>query len=309
MATEPAALGDPLSLPPLELPEYLCEGDGGFSGDSKVPTLVRVIVGDLPVLITAPHGGGCGDDDLGRWQRSALIERKATAKSSTKARFHTKADSRTSLLSLDVSRLTESLTSGRRPYMVLARFHRKFIDANRRLEDDAVCQGDSSSAVFARSVYEYYHHCIKLAAAEMAERFPGRRRLLLDVHGQAAGDCTVPPITSLESEEMVYIGTLNGRTVENLRGLRQQGNFLYVLGAALRTWPPDASISERECFAGGYTVQRHGFHTGSGVDAIQLELGVGLRGCKSAEESAEGDMKRMRTARLLAEVLRDSNYL
>ena len=70
-----------------------------------------------------------------------------------------------------------------------ARFHRKYIDANRDLDDCAVMEGDELAEIKqqrAIQLYELYHTTISDAIEEMKLKFPGKRILMLDIHGHVS---------------------------------------------------------------------------------------------------------------------------
>src|SRR4030095_15670473 len=104
---------------------------------------------------------------------------------------HTGADSSTDLLASGIAAELGRLT-GRDPYLVVARFARKYIDANRPpelgLEDPR-----------ARPYYDYYQHSIRRFVDEIRANY--QAGLLIDVHGQA------------KDPDVIMRGTLNGRAV------------------------------------------------------------------------------------------------
>lgn len=211
--------------------------------------LVLAERGDLPVLILAPHGGSLPIPGVPPRTNGVVSQ-----------------DSRT----LELARATigqlEKLC-GHRPYLVAARFHRKYTDAN-RAERDAL-EHDA-----ARPAYREYHARAAAFVAELRERFP-RGALVLDVHGQI-GD-----------RDAIFRGTQNGLTVQAL--VRRAGNEAItgtnsVLGGlalrGVKIIPPNTppgSPPENRRYNGGFTVRTYGSHATNGVDAIQLEFGSNLR--------------------------------
>ena len=211
--------------------------------------LVLARGGALPIILTAPHGGTA--------TVGLVKEREAGIKSRDG-------------LTLEVAeglekRLAQRL--GAAPYIVAARFHRKYIDANRAsyeaYEDPA-----------ARAAYDAYHQHIREYLAEIRTRFPNGA-LLLDIHGQGS------------DPDVLFRGTNDGRTVWRLT--QKHGSVALtgkdsVLGAlASRGYsinppntPPGRPPEDRR-YSGGYTVQQYGSHAPGGIDAIQLELGVNQR--------------------------------
>ena len=211
-------------------------------------SLVLARAGNLPILLTAPHGGLEGIPGV-----------------PVRSRGTTVTDAYTIELAEAVSRhLAKAL--GAEPYLVAARFSRKYADAN-RAEEDAF---DSPQA---KPVYDAYHARIREFIGEISEKFP-QGAVLLDIHGQA------------EDPGVVHRGTRNGATVAAL--LRRQGpdalggpqSILGVVQArGYHVFPPTAMGDPREDrrYNGGYTVHRYGSRNPDGVDAIQLEVGRDLR--------------------------------
>ena len=85
--------------------------------------LVLTQVGTLPIILTAPHGGR--DPIPGVPPRN--IEGKPTGGSDS---YHVNGDRETDVLVQAIAREIRQLT-GEDVYLVMAKFQRKFIDANR----------------------------------------------------------------------------------------------------------------------------------------------------------------------------------
>src|SRR5262245_15709108 len=88
-----------------------------LTGAAQASDLVLAQAGELPVILTAPHGGRA--DVPGCEVRTAVG-----------SRFVVTSDMNTDVLALSIAEELWRLT-GKRPYVVVAKFHRKFIDANR----------------------------------------------------------------------------------------------------------------------------------------------------------------------------------
>ncbi len=206
-----------------------------------------VTPGELPLILTAPHGG--------------------TAMAGLPAR-HGGVQSR------DVHTLEVTLALAQRlhyvlgvpPYVVAAKFSRKAIDANRAADQAFDDPG-------AAPLYHAYHDAIVRFVAELDQRFPNGT-LLIDIHGQATDALTV------------FRGTQDGATVRRLLGRAGAAALIgpdSILGALAAkgyavfpaNTPPDAS-PEHRAYKGGFTVQTYS-RDGAGIDALQLELGTTLR--------------------------------
>lgn len=212
------------------------------------PCMVFASGGDLPLILTVPHDGA---EALG------VLAVRTTG---TVLR-----DAGTRELAERVAALLEQRT-GKRPYLVVARFSRKYLDANRP-ETEAM---ESPQALPA---YRAYHAQIADYVAEIKARFPAGA-LLVDVHGQSQEPATT------------FRGTRAGLTARALLrrfgpSALQGGNSITgVLAARGYQVNPEtdaASLREDPRYAGGYTVFTHGSQHAEGIDAIQLEFGASQR--------------------------------
>ena len=205
--------------------------------------LVHVQAGDLPIVLTAPHGGR--DDVPGCDVRTPVG-----------SRFVVTTDLNTDVLTLGIAAEIARLT-GRQPYVVIAKFHRKYIDANRR-PDEAYA---SSSC---RAVYDFYHAAARRFVDEVREKHP--HAALFDIHGQAAY-----PVSILR-------GTQHGATVKSLvaragapalTGPNSVFGRFAAMGYGIELEPPR--------YTGGHTVVIYGSGRANGIDAMQIEFGRDLR--------------------------------
>jgi N-formylglutamate amidohydrolase len=207
--------------------------------------LLEAVRGDLPLLLTVPHDGT--DIVPGVPRRSGGVQQRDVG-------------------TLPLARgVAEALAAalGARPYLVAARFHRRYIDANRSPDE-------AYEVAAAAPYYEAYHGQVAAYVAELRTRFAGGA-LLLDVHGQAF------------RREALMRGTLDGLTVTALLARAGQAALtgpLSVFGQLQArgysvippNTPPGAPPETR--FRGGYTVQAYGSQHPTGIDAIQIEVGA-----------------------------------
>ncbi|MCA9050350.1 MAG: N-formylglutamate amidohydrolase, partial [Planctomycetaceae bacterium] len=224
--------------------------DCSFAGE-EAGGLVTVESGDLPIILTAPHGG------------SEAVPGVSPRIGEGVDLFQSKSDSFTDELAEKLADAIEARL-GKRPYIVIARFHRKYIDANRPPE----LAYESGQA---KLVYDEYHRAIAAARREVINRWGAG--ILLDLHGQKA------------EPQTIFRGTQNGKTARSLENrfgrvaltgeqslfgrLAQQG--FHVQPAVNSDEPEDARYN------GGYTVGTYGSASGGAFDAVQLELGFSLR--------------------------------
>jgi N-formylglutamate amidohydrolase len=211
--------------------------------------LVAAKAGNLPIVLTAPHGGG-----------------EAVPNVRVRQRGITGTDLSTFELAEALARHIER-SVGAAPYVVAARFARKYIDANRD-------ETEAFDSPHAKPVYEAYHARIRAFVVQIRERFP-RGALLLDLHGQS------------EDPGVVHRGTRNGSTVTRL--LKTHGPealvgptsvFGVVQHRGYTVFPPNTPLGtppEDRRYGGGFTVQTYGSGKPDGIDAIQVEVGRALR--------------------------------
>ena len=217
--------------------------------------LVTIGQGTCPILLTAPHGGD---------QPVPNVEPR---RGEGVSQFTTLRDMRTETLTERIAAEMDRRGYGK-PYVVIARFHRKFIDANRKVQD-------AFENPAAQTHYDAYHTVIENACQEITQNWG--RGLLLDIHG------------TITEPDTIFRGTSNGRTVTHLTNrfgesaLRGPSSLFGRFAAAGYTVNPavgsDAPESRRH--NGGYTVRTYGSREGTTIDAIQLEIGSGLRATNS----------------------------
>jgi N-formylglutamate amidohydrolase len=243
----------PFALLALLLPTFVAFAPAGEPKAAKPEDFVTVQKGTLPVIISAPHGG--------RKKLPDVPERIGTGLTN----FHTVRDENTAELTEKLVSEIEKALNGK-PWVVIARFERKYLDVNRSREE-----GYESEK--AKPYYDAYHD--PLAAACKAVKAKFGRGILLDIHGNA-----VHP-------GAICRGTQNLKTVTLLKerdGMPAIRGRNSVLGRmekfGYKIMPPcdaDEKTKEEPKFTGGHIVATYGSHTAYAVDAIQLELGSFLR--------------------------------
>ncbi len=228
----------------------LCYNAVSRSTEFCLNDFVLVQEGNLPILLTAPHGG------------NKQIEHIQARKSG-----NTIPDIKTlELAELVSSNLTILL--GRKPYIVAAKFSRTYLDAN-RAEKRAY---DQENCPLLQTLYRSYHHHITNFVQALKNKYP-KGAILLDLHGQ------------IVDKQAIYIGTGNGLTIATMK--LQHGEQAMVgphsIVGQLRkrgyvVLPDNTQNNQAEelHYIGGYTVRTHGSHN-NGIDAIQLEIGFDLR--------------------------------
>ena len=210
--------------------------------------LIEVINGDLPIVITAPHGG------------TKAIPGSELRKDTTLPQFVTVLDTRTDDLARETAKQVEK-EFGKKPFVVIAKFARTYADANRPAK-----YGAESDA--ARAVHAEYHEAVRKAVDAVRAKFG--KGILIDIHGQGA------------DKETVFRGTQNLKTVTSLSdevifGPRSFLGILECQGIKIFPTMRDAHKKENLKFDGGYTVQTYGLNSNAGIMAIQLEFGASYR--------------------------------
>lgn len=220
--------------------------------------LVDARAGSMPVILASPHDGTESVPGVSARDDGVMVR-----------------DSNATLLANRAADFIEKKT-GRRPYVVAARFSRKFIDANRS-EKEAV---ESPEALPA---YQAYHGHLAKFIAEVKARWPNGA-ILIDVHGQGV------------ESNAVFRGTRNALSVKSLvarhgeAAISGENSLLGMLqSAGYKTYPVPGGREVR--FNGGNTVVQYGSHQDGGIDTIQLEFGKALRdSASSAEDFANAIM-------------------
>jgi glutamine amidotransferase-like uncharacterized protein/N-formylglutamate amidohydrolase len=225
---------------------------------------VWVQSGQIPIIVSAPHGGNLTLPDV--------PARKGEGLETGASGFFTGRDSGTEELALEVADAIRK-RFGKDPYYVISRVHRRFLDPNRpvdiAIEDPRV-----------KPIYDHYHGSMKQFCEEVTERF--QVGLVIDLHGQGS------------RRDTVFRGTKNGLSVSRLRqtfgesshtGPASLFGMLHARGWTVHPMPLDGS--EQSGYTGGYITQSYGSHRGLPIDAMQLEMGAEYRVPSRREQTAE----------------------
>ena len=210
--------------------------------------LLIVQEGTLPIILTAPHGGREGIDGVPRRTHGVTVR-----------------DENTDLLAKDVSAELETLLGGK-PYFVIARVARTYVDLNR-------AASEALESPLAADYYHAFHAIVRRDVDTIRSRWP-RQAILIDIHGQGV------------FKTSAVRGTRNGVTDATL--LRRAGKdaitgpksiFGVLESEGYPTRPATTSTDQTEerNFNGGYIVGTYGSKNADGIDAIQIESGTDLR--------------------------------
>lgn len=226
-------------------------------------SLVAFAAGDMPIVISAPHGGAEKVPDV--------PPRKGDGQSRSPGKFVTGTDGNTDLFAIALRDAIERKT-GHRPYLAIAKFKRVYIDANRPPEL-------AYEVPAAKPYYDAYHSHLRDHVRAVRNQFG--RGLLIDVHGQASKANTV------------FRGTKDGMTVAALIktfGIEAHNgpkSLMGLMNAHGMTVKPLNGEKETGGFTGGYIVQHYGSQNADGIDAIQLEHGADYRNKEKIADAAD----------------------
>jgi N-formylglutamate amidohydrolase len=229
---------------------------------APVSNLVATQNGEIPIILSAPHGG--------TKEVPGVPPRQGKGMKKGGAGFFAGRDVGTEELAYALADAVKKKT-GKKPYYVVAKFHRKYIDANRPPEI-------AYESPKAKSVYDSYRRTLAKYCLEV-KKIHGRG-LLLDVHGQGA------------IKDSVIRGTKDGKTVSLLvqrAGVKAHTGpksfFGLLAGQGFKVYPVNLSDKEYPTLNGGNIVQTYGGEK-YGIDAIQIEFGSVYRAADKRKEVA-----------------------
>jgi N-formylglutamate amidohydrolase len=216
--------------------------------------------GTLPVILTCPHNGVQKPEDV--------PERTGGPEGCPRPSLNADLDTR-DIITRVAQRLLDVF--GEVPYVVIAEFHRKYIDVN-RADQPLNCAYEVPAA---KQYYDEYHNTVRGFVDEIRAENRGIG-FLFDVHGTRV----------IEGDPAdLYLGTDNRTTIARLlsvdpqalwrrRGLR---GFLGLDAAGYVISPKQPDVEENEEVDGGHTVRTYGSSAFNGIDAIQFEIASTLR--------------------------------
>ena len=230
---------------------------------------VEYIAGDVPLIISAPHGG-----------------RETPEEIPTREEGRVEMDTNTQELARTIAEEFHART-GHRPHLIICQLHRKKLDGNREIVEAA-----AGSPVAEKAWAEYHafiEQALKAAIAKSGKAFyidlhgqshPDRRSELGYLHSQ---DTLAKPDAALNAPAIAQAGSFRRIAeksklpyVELLRGPRSLGALLEARGFPC-TPSPERPVPNLPYFPGGYSVRRH-VAADAPVAGLQIETNlVGLR--------------------------------
>jgi N-formylglutamate amidohydrolase len=223
------------------------------AGAPKPEEFVTVQKGTLPIIVSAPHGGRKRVPDVPERVGKGLTN------------FHTMRDENTAELAEQFGAALEKATGGK-PWVVIARFERKYLDVNRP-------RAEGYESEKAKPYFDAYHDPLAAACKAVKDEFG--RGLLLDIHGNAV----YPNAICRGTQNLKTVALLKDRDgMPAVRGRHSVLGRMERLGyKVLPAGDADDKTREEPKYTGGYIVSTYGSHTAYGIDAIQLEFGTHLR--------------------------------
>lgn len=130
-----------------------------ISGQHHLPgnLLIEYIPGNLPIVISAPHGGRLAPDHIPDRSRGKL-----------------RPDRNTDLLARDIADAL-FLRTNKYPHLIICHVARRKVDCNRDLKEGA------QNNKHARNIWNQYHHSIEKSIQTLLQNHP--QGLYLDLHG------------------------------------------------------------------------------------------------------------------------------
>ncbi len=248
---------------------------------------VEYATGDLPIVITSPHGGDLNPQSIPN-RTVGSVER----------------DFNSLLLARALVDALEK-TSGHRPHLIASHLHRRKLDPNREIKEAAAGNPQAERA------WREFHDFIRAATAAAVARHGFA--FLIDVHGHAHplprlelgyglnGAQLNQGDAAFDKSDFATLSTLRdlhaklgGSGAELIRGPRSLGTLFTERGIRAVPSAQEPGPGPGPFFSGGYIVHTHARDTAK-VDGVQFE--AWRNGIRDTEEN------RRRFAQIAAEVL------
>lgn len=257
----------------LRLPAQQYDAGQTYFGTNQY---IEYLAGELPIVITAPHGGYL--------EPTSIPDRDCSGCSYAR-------DTYTQELARTLAEALEART-GCLPHLVINRLHRKKLDANREIMEAA--DGDPQAEI----AWTEWHHFIESAQAQALQRFG--KGFYIDLHGHGHDIQRLELGYLLTSSELRLsdsaltarqllsessIRTLAGNAPQGmtfpelLRGPNSFGGLLEARGYPSVPAPamPFPTTAE-PYFNGGYNTGRYCSRDGDAFDGLQIECNwIGVR--------------------------------
>jgi len=233
-------------------------------GETAGPDWVETLDGNLPIILSVPHGGELRPNGIPDREDAILLNDPGSLQ-----------------FTRDLAQALSDLT-GRQPYLVINHLARSKLDPNRSLGLGA--QGDPS----ASAAWEAYHDAL-VRAERMATQECGWGAYF-DVHSNGRPEPRVEFGYGLSVDDFdrsdkaldnrQYVLRSNIRSLgtwatedfsQILRGSGSLGGLLEAHGYSVAPSPQNP-VPQRDYFDGGLSVALHGSRSGGSIDSVQIEV-------------------------------------
>ena len=225
---------------------------------------IEYIPGNLPIVLTAPHGGYNKVDEISDRTRSALNQ-----------------DLQTLELTLEI-RKEFFYSTGKYPYVIINKLHRTELDPNR--EYGIATQGDSIAGI----AFNEFHGFIESAEKDIFEKWG--TGFYIDIHAHPYKDRRIElgylleaqllffPDEELNNELFIEKSSIKNLIknskysfAEVIRGDVSLGAMLEKLGYPTTPSPSKPEPKDEYFFSGGYNTAVHGAKEEYNFNGLQIE--------------------------------------
>lgn len=225
--------------------EHFASTDDSFFGDN----FIFFQRGNIPILITAPHGG-----TLWRNNKVALSKRVLR-------KGDVSVNDGTNRLMRDLMKAFSQDTH--KPYFLIANFSREYIDANRAPNENAY-----PNSLINAQVYDAYHNIIK-------EFIAGGGKIIIDMHGCSVTNNAVANIGIIRDDALTI--TEGDKAAVQAFGNDLSIGIMPIFGNFVQDKLTNngnnffGSSMSADCqWSGGYTIRTYG-NTSTSISALQIE--------------------------------------
>ncbi len=251
---------------------------------------IEYIVGDLPIIISAPHGGSLEPDEIPDRTWGTFVRDRYTQE-----------------LAREISAALQQLTGGR-PHLIICRLRRTRLDANRDLYEAA--QGNSH----AKQAWYEFHGFIETAHDSVTATYGSGFHIDLHGHGHDNQRLELGYLISgseldrsdeiIDQARYVEDSSIRALVEETGSALSQLLRGPFSLGTLFenRSYSAVPSAAQpgpggESYYSGGYNTRRHGSSEGGTISAVQIECN--WSGVRDSEEI------RLAFSAVVAEVLEE----
>lgn len=243
---------------------------------------VEYIHGNLPIILSAPHGGEKKPNDIPDRNCNACV---------------TINDTNTQELTREVRAAIVEQT-GCYPYVILNRLHRSKLDANREIIEAA--NGNTQ----AEAAWKFYHAQVDSSRKFVTASYG--KGIFLDLHGHGhevqrlelgyllskndlqESDVHLDENTQIAKSSIKHLVADNSNDYHHSELIRGEGSFGAFLNqkdvAAVPSEEDPFPLVNQLYFNGGYNTRQYGSRDGGTIDAIQIECHQDVRLTDSARK-------------------------